>query len=65
MKIDFDNQIINKIEIIDINGNSIFNEVITIEENSKIINTSKLPIGAYFLRITSNQETETHKFIKE
>ena len=65
LKIDFENQIINKIEIIDINSNSIFKEEITTEENSKIINTSKLPIGVYFLRITTNQEIETYKFIKE
>jgi len=65
LQVDFDNKIINKIEIIDINGNSFFKEEITTEENSKIINTSTFLSGTYFLRLTTNQEIETYKFIKE
>ncbi|HPI19903.1 MAG TPA: T9SS type A sorting domain-containing protein [Candidatus Kapabacteria bacterium] len=56
---------IKQLEIVDINGNSIFKEEITTEENSKIINTSTFLSGTYFLRITTKHGTETYKFVKE
>jgi len=64
LKIDFKNKRVNNIEIIDINGNSIYKEDISIDKTNIIINTSTFPSGVYLLRLISIDEIETYKFVK-
>ena len=51
--------IISHLEIISIEGR------VLIEQNTTLVEIASLPAGMYFCRITSNNETQTIKFLKQ
>jgi hypothetical protein len=53
-------QVIEKIEVIDLTGKTIFTFA-----NAKTINIESLPAGVYYLRLTNNDKTIMQKVIKE
>lgn len=52
---------INEIEILDIGGKTIMKSI----QNTKIINTSNLSNGIYFIKMVSGKKTITKKFVKQ
>jgi hypothetical protein len=53
-------QKIEKIEVIDLTGKTIFTF-----SNAKTINIESLPSGAYYLRLTNEEKTTMKKVIKQ
>jgi hypothetical protein len=53
-------QAIEKIEVIDLTGKTIFTFT-----NAKTINIESLPAGAYYLRLTNEEKTSMQKVIKQ
>ena len=58
--IEFFNQTIEKVEVIDLSGKTLFTF-----SNANSINIESLPSGAYYLRLTNNDKAIMQKIIKE
>lgn len=56
---DDSSQTISQLEIISLEGR------VLIEQNSPQVEVASLPIGMYFCKITSNNKTQTIKFLKQ
>lgn len=53
------------VELYDVSGRLLNNGTFQNEENYALLINENLTNGTYFLKITSNQKTETHKLIKQ
>lgn len=59
------NEIVNNVEIVDMNGNRQFNPYYSTDKNVIKVQTNQLLQGLYFIKVTTNQSIYSNQFIKK
>lgn len=57
--------IINKVEILNMNGQNVYEQTINQEKSEVELNVSQLPQGVYILKVATENGQEVQKFVKE